>query len=157
MCIDHSTNFSNQALDICAFVLIFVSRIPSFPELTSPHSLFCSYTSKPTGHILIKVWDKDRWTPDDLLGEVVIPVKKAESGEVVDEWYTLQNEPKKKDKNQPPGEIRVKLHYPSAAKTKVQISLVSKLNHTFSSSFSRSLSFFYTYVISLPCIGEFSD
>lgn len=76
------------------------------------------YTSKPTGHILIKVWDKDRWTSDDLLGEAVIPVKKAESGEVVDEWYVLTNEPKKKDKNQPPGEIRVKLHYPSAAKTR---------------------------------------
>jgi len=76
------------------------------------------YTSKPTGHIMIKIWDKDRLS-DDFLGEVAIPVKKAETGEVVDEWYRLENEPKKKkDKNQPGAEIRVKLHYPSAKPTK---------------------------------------
>jgi hypothetical protein len=80
------------------------------------------------------------------LGEVVIPVKKAESGEVVDEWYTLQNEPKKKDKNQPPGEIRIKLHYPSAAKAKVRISLNSKLTLLSQTHF---LSLIYICIISL--------
>ena len=68
--------------------------------------------------MVIKVWDKDRWTSDDFLGEAAVPVKGLKNGKVVEEWYTLANEPKKtKDKNpnKPPAEIRLRLHFPTAA------------------------------------------
>jgi hypothetical protein len=61
------------------------------------------------------VWDHDRWSSDDFLGEVAIPLKGLKNGKPVDEWYQLTNEPKKtKDKNpnRGVGEIRVKVHFP---------------------------------------------
>jgi len=67
--------------------------------------------------VVIKVWDKDRWTSDDFLGEAAVPVKGLKNGKPVEEWYTLANEPKKtKDKNpnKPPAEIRLRLHFPTA-------------------------------------------
>lgn len=78
---------------------------------------FTFYTSEPTGHVMIKVWDKDRWSSDDFLGEAAVPVKGLKNGKPVEEWYTLANEPKKtKDKNpnKPPAEIRLRLHFPTA-------------------------------------------
>ena len=79
--------------------------------------LVYSYTSEPAGHVVIKVWDKDRWSSDDFLGEVAVPVKGLKNGKPVEEWYHLANEPKKtKDKNpnKPPAEIRLRLHFPTA-------------------------------------------
>lgn len=82
---------------------------------TSDFVLLFSYTSEPTGHLIIRVWDHDRWSSDDFLGEVAIPLKGLKNGKPVDEWYQLTNEPKKtKDKNpnRGVGEIRVKVHFP---------------------------------------------
>lgn len=76
---------------------------------------FTFYTSEPTGHLIVRLWDHDRWSSDDFLGEVAIPLKGLKNGKPVDEWYQLTNEPKKtKDKNpnRGVGEIRVKVHFP---------------------------------------------
>lgn len=76
-----------------------------------------SYTSSPTGHIIVRVKDRDRWSSDDSLGEIAIPLKGLADGKPYDEWHQLSNEPKKnknKDPNKPPGELRVKLHFPVA-------------------------------------------
>lgn len=77
---------------------------------------FKFYTTQPTGHVIIRVWDKDRWSSDDFLGEVAVPLKGLKNGKPVEEWFGLANEPKKtKDKNpnKPPAEIRVRLHFPT--------------------------------------------
>jgi len=76
---------------------------------------FTFYTSEPVGHVLVKIWDKDRWSSDDFLGEVAVPVKALKNGKVLEEWYTLANEPKKcKNPNKPPAELRLRLHFPTA-------------------------------------------
>jgi hypothetical protein len=65
------------------------------------------------------LWDRDRWSSDDFLGEVAIPLKGVKDGKVIDEWFQLSNEPKKtKDKNpnRPPGEVRIRIHFPTAEK-----------------------------------------
>jgi len=78
---------------------------------------FSFYVSAPTGNILIKVWDKDTLF-DDKLGELTIPVEQLKNGEALDQWFTLEGEPKKKKgaHSSHKGEIHVKLHFPSAKK-----------------------------------------
>ena len=78
----------------------------SLPYLSNP-----SFTSKPTGHVYVKVFDRDRWSKDDFLGEVSISGKQLETGDPIEGWYELEKEPKKK-KNPEKGEIRLKLHFP---------------------------------------------
>jgi len=80
---------------------------------------FSFFTSRPTGHIHVKVFDKNTLF-DGKLGEVNIPLKGLENGEVVDDWYKLEGEPKKKKgaHASQKGEIHVKLHFPSGAKKK---------------------------------------
>lgn len=66
---------------------------------------------------MVRVKDRDRWSTDDFLGEIAIPIKGLADGKPYDEWHQLSNEPKKnknKDPNKPPGELRVKLHFPVA-------------------------------------------
>jgi len=78
---------------------------------------FTFYTSEPTGHLIVRLWDRDRWSSDDFLGEVAIPLKGVKDGKPIDEWFQLSNEPKKtKDKNpnRPPGEVRIRIHFPLA-------------------------------------------
>jgi len=82
---------------------------------------FKFYTKKLQGHVFVKVWDKDRWTSDDFLGEVAIPIKQLSNGEPLEDWFPLQNEPKKqrnKEKNNQAGEVKIRLHYPGAKKKK---------------------------------------
>jgi len=54
----------------------------------------------PEGTITIKLWDKDRWTTDDFMGELVLDVKQIASPKddkvEKDQWFTIGNEPKKK-------------------------------------------------------------
>jgi len=47
----------------------------------------------------IKVWDKDMFN-DDFLGEITIDLNTLPKNHVVDEWYTLFNEPKQKPHDQ---------------------------------------------------------
>lgn len=94
--------------------LCFLFPLPSFYYCFQS---FFSFLSEPSGHIVIKVWDKDRWSSDDFLGEVAVPLKGLKNGKPVEEWYALLNEPKKtKDKNpnKPPAELRLRLHFPVA-------------------------------------------
>jgi len=97
---------------LCAF-LFFLFHTDAKRNLTRGGD--CSYTTEATGHLIIKVWDHDKWISDDFLGEVAIPVKGLRDGKPVDEWYQLSNEPKKtKDKNpnRPPGEIHIRMVFP---------------------------------------------
>lgn len=89
---------------------------------------FKFYVSQPTGHILIKLWDKDAlW--DDKLGEFSVAVKPLENGDVIDAWYQLENEPKKKKGSgaNHKGEVHLRLHFPSGKK---DTSTVSTPVHT---------------------------
>lgn len=88
---------------------------------------YLSYVSQPTGEVHIRLWDKDRWSKDDFLGEVILPVSSLADGQAVDKFYTVQNEPKSgKLKGQPAGQIKVTLHFPSG---KVSLSLLNELLH----------------------------
>eukprot|EP01129_Flabellula_baltica_P002901 TRINITY_DN12784_c0_g1_i1.p1 TRINITY_DN12784_c0_g1~~TRINITY_DN12784_c0_g1_i1.p1 ORF type:complete len:406 (-),score=86.40 TRINITY_DN12784_c0_g1_i1:1061-2278(-) len=69
------------------------------------------FYGEPSGNLLLKIWDKDKWVKDDFLGDVMIPLEQAMEG-AVDEWYTIENEPKTKVGE--PGQIRIKLYYPSS-------------------------------------------
>eukprot|EP01112_Ceratiomyxa_fruticulosa_P007351 TRINITY_DN1901_c0_g2_i1.p1 TRINITY_DN1901_c0_g2~~TRINITY_DN1901_c0_g2_i1.p1 ORF type:complete len:452 (+),score=101.84 TRINITY_DN1901_c0_g2_i1:225-1580(+) len=64
-----------------------------------PHwgETFSFFSPSPEGQILIKVWDKDRWTKDDFLGQVVIDLSKYADGNPKVDWFPLENEPKKKN------------------------------------------------------------
>ncbi|XP_049851610.1 myosin light chain kinase A-like isoform X2 [Schistocerca gregaria] len=76
---------------------------------------FKFYTTQLSGHISIRVWDYDRWTLDEFLGEVAISMNMLKTGDRIDEWFTLSNEPKKtknKNPNKPPGELHLVMHYP---------------------------------------------
>jgi len=65
----------------------------------------------PEGTVTLKMWDKDRWTTDDFLGEVTIDVSKYQDKQPVDAWLTLEHEPKKK--NPEKGEVRLIITYDS--------------------------------------------
>jgi len=84
----------------------------------------------PQGNIYVKLWDRDRWKNDDFLGEVAISLDLFRDQEEVEEWYTLEGEPKKKHKDSPPGEIRVKLFCPNNTRNQsFQIQTVSPNNN----------------------------
>eukprot|EP01127_Copromyxa_protea_P000265 TRINITY_DN10226_c0_g1_i1.p1 TRINITY_DN10226_c0_g1~~TRINITY_DN10226_c0_g1_i1.p1 ORF type:complete len:445 (-),score=117.01 TRINITY_DN10226_c0_g1_i1:48-1382(-) len=83
---------------------------------------FDFYVSIPSGELHIKLWDKDRWSKDDFLGEVIIPVSSLADGVAVDKFYTVQNEPKSgKLKGQPAGQIKVSLHFPAGKANSAEI------------------------------------
>eukprot|EP01130_Rhizamoeba_saxonica_P018482 TRINITY_DN925_c1_g1_i1.p1 TRINITY_DN925_c1_g1~~TRINITY_DN925_c1_g1_i1.p1 ORF type:complete len:458 (-),score=129.19 TRINITY_DN925_c1_g1_i1:38-1411(-) len=80
------------------------------------NSEFIFFISEPTeGYIFVKLWDKDRWARDDFLGEVAINLRGLERGEPLDDWYHLENEPKKKAKsgNTAPGQVQIKISCPT--------------------------------------------
>eukprot|EP00992_Anisonema_acinus_P007303 TRINITY_DN3032_c0_g1_i1.p1 TRINITY_DN3032_c0_g1~~TRINITY_DN3032_c0_g1_i1.p1 ORF type:complete len:130 (-),score=45.11 TRINITY_DN3032_c0_g1_i1:48-437(-) len=54
---------------------------------------------------LIKVWvmDKDKWSTDDDLGQLILPIKDFEIGKQYDEWYPLTID------NKPCGEINLRI------------------------------------------------
>jgi tRNA A-37 threonylcarbamoyl transferase component Bud32 len=69
--------------------------------------IFRFFTSHPPeGQVIIKMWDKDRWTSDDFLGEVTLDIHKYADGALHDVWLILDNEPKKKS----PERAEVHLH-----------------------------------------------
>lgn len=77
-----------------------------------------SYVSQPTGEVHIRLWDWDRWSKDDFLGELIIPVSSLADGQAVDKFFIIQNEPKSgKLKGQPAGQLKVSLHFPSGKVT----------------------------------------
>jgi len=65
--------------------------------------------SHPEGQVVLKMWDKDRWTTDDFLGEVMIELSKFADGKQHDMWLTLNNEPKKKEGTK--GEVHLSVTY----------------------------------------------
>lgn len=64
----------------------------------------------PEGQVVLKMWDKDRWTTDDFLGEVLIELNKIADGKSHDLWLQLNNEPKKKDSSLK-GEVHIVVAY----------------------------------------------
>jgi len=67
------------------------------------------------GQLILKMWDKDRWTSDDFLGEVQFEVSKFADGKPHDIWIPLNNEPKKKEGNTK-GEVHVIVTYEDGRK-----------------------------------------
>jgi len=66
--------------------------------------------SHADGQVIVKMWDKDRWTTDDFLGEIMIDLKNFADGKPHDLWLTLNNEPKKKD-GASKGEVHINVTY----------------------------------------------
>jgi len=60
--------------------------------------------------LFIAVWDKDMIS-DDFLGEIEIKLNDLPKNQLVDDWYTLYNEPKQKPENQKKAKIRVSFFY----------------------------------------------
>jgi len=74
---------------------------------------FKFYTTSLKGHsIIVKCWDKDRWSRDDFLGELRIDLNVLNDSNVVEQSFELTKEPKSK-KQPGPGTVKVKLEYPS--------------------------------------------
>jgi len=65
----------------------------------------------PEGTVTLKMWDKDRWTTDDFLGEVTLDVSKYQDKQPIDSWITLEHEPKKKSPEK--GEVHLIITYDS--------------------------------------------
>jgi len=65
----------------------------------------------PEGTVTLKMWDKDRWTTDDFLGEITIDVSKYQDKQPQDSWITLEHEPKKKSPEK--GEVHLVITYDS--------------------------------------------
>jgi len=59
----------------------------------------------------LKLWDKDRWTTDDFLGEVTVDISKFNDKQTYDAWLALDNEPKKKGPER--GEVHLSITYES--------------------------------------------
>jgi len=71
--------------------------------------------AQPEGQVVLKMWDKDRWTSDDFLGEIQIDIGKYADGNPHDLWLTLANEPKKKE-GAAKGEVHVIITYDGTKK-----------------------------------------
>jgi hypothetical protein len=56
---------------------------------------FMFFAPPKKGKIRLTMWDKDRFSKDDFLGEITIKVGDLPLNTEVDEWYTLENEPEK--------------------------------------------------------------
>jgi len=70
------------------------------------------FADKPSGNLSIKILDK-HWFSHDCLGEISIPLDGIPLNSEIKEWYTLENEPKKKHGKGTPAEIRLSLFFPS--------------------------------------------
>lgn len=66
--------------------------------------------SQAEGQVTLKMWDKDRWTTDDFLGEIVLELSKFADGKSHDLWLPLNNEPKKKE-GASKGEVHISIIY----------------------------------------------
>jgi len=72
---------------------------------------FKFFTSKADGEIYVKLWDRDLFTRDDFLGDVVLHLAEFGDGREHDRWFTLANEPEKKKKDKTPAEIHLKIKF----------------------------------------------
>jgi len=74
---------------------------------------FKFYAGHPVdAQVSLKMWDKDRWTTDDFLGEAYLDLAKYADGKTHDLWVPLTNEPKKKDAIK--GEIHLVISFEDA-------------------------------------------
>jgi len=78
------------------------------PKWDETFKFFAPYP--PEGQFTLKMWDKDRWTSDDFLGEVQLDITKFADGKPQALWLTLANEPKKKD-GATKGEVYIQITY----------------------------------------------
>eukprot|EP01120_Amphizonella_sp_Union-15-10_P010188 TRINITY_DN4049_c0_g1_i1.p1 TRINITY_DN4049_c0_g1~~TRINITY_DN4049_c0_g1_i1.p1 ORF type:complete len:492 (-),score=99.60 TRINITY_DN4049_c0_g1_i1:94-1569(-) len=116
---------------------------------------FKFYTKTPEGQISIKIWDKDRWTSDDFLGEATVSLDNLSLENPVEEWYQLKNEPKKhrnKEKSTLPGEVKLRLHYPGSKKNERRKKQLQKSTDTITAaptsvrmSKEKSIKDYYTF------------
>jgi len=69
---------------------------------------FKFFTGKPDGEIYIKMWDRDRFSSDDFMGNLTLKVTDFSDGLYHDKWYPLENEPMKQKKTKIIGELHLK-------------------------------------------------
>lgn len=74
----------------------------------------------PEGTVTLKMWDKDRWTTDDFLGEITIDVSRFHDKQPHDSWIALEHEPKKKTPEK--GEVRLIITYDSGKPVTIPVS-----------------------------------
>jgi len=82
------------------------------PVWNNPAFKFFTSTTLKNHAIIVKCWDRDRWSRDDFLGEVRIDLSILNDSNVVEQSFELTKEPKSK-KQQVTGTIKVKLEYPN--------------------------------------------
>jgi len=85
------------------------------PKWEETFKFFAPYP--PEGLISLKMWDKDKWTTDDFLGEIHLELGKFADGKEQDLWLQLTDEPKKKEG--PKGEVHIKIIYDAGRKAQV--------------------------------------
>jgi len=78
------------------------------PKWEETFKFFAPYPAE--GQLTLKMWDKDRWTTDDFLGELQLDITKIADGKLHDMWIALSNEPKKKDSTTK-GEVHIQITY----------------------------------------------
>jgi len=76
---------------------------------------FKIFTSKAEGQIIVKMMDKDRFSKDELMGEVTLPLEDFGKGNEIDKWYELSKEPQKKKKDKTIGELHLKAWFSGPA------------------------------------------
>lgn len=72
---------------------------------------FKIYTSKAEGSVILKLWDHDRFSKNDFMGEIVLDVAKLADGETHEDWIDLAKEPVKKKLGPEPGAIQLKIWF----------------------------------------------
>eukprot|EP01097_Dermamoeba_algensis_P001622 TRINITY_DN1609_c0_g1_i1.p1 TRINITY_DN1609_c0_g1~~TRINITY_DN1609_c0_g1_i1.p1 ORF type:complete len:427 (+),score=92.58 TRINITY_DN1609_c0_g1_i1:43-1323(+) len=75
---------------------------------------FKFFAPKLDGALQVKLWDKDKFTADDFLGEVSIPINSLQPGKEQDLWLELKDEPKEVQKKEK-GQLHVKLSYSASS------------------------------------------
>jgi Protein kinase domain/C2 domain len=72
---------------------------------------FKFFVTKALGEVVLKLWDHDRFSKNDFMGEITLKVAELADGEVHEEWFELAKEPIKKKLQPEPGAIHLRVWF----------------------------------------------